>query len=60
MDLLDSKTDQALLQSMVGEIAKARNEISCAEADIKKANSRIGFLLVIAHKLIERQGDKQS
>jgi hypothetical protein len=44
---------------MVGEIAKARNEISCAEADIKKANSRIGFLLVVAHKLIERQGDSQ-
>jgi hypothetical protein len=44
---------------MVGEIAKARNEISCAEADIKKANSRIGFLLVIAHKLIERLGDQK-
>lgn len=59
MDILDSKTDDALLQSMVGEIAKARNEISCAEADIRKANSRIGFLLVLAHKLIERQGDQQ-
>ena len=57
MDILDSKTDQALLESMVGEIAKARNEIRCAEADIDKANSRIGFLLVLAHKLIERQGD---
>ena len=59
MDILDSKTDRALLDSMVGEIAKARNEISCAEADIKKANSRIGFLLVIAHKLIERSGDQK-
>lgn len=59
MDILDSKTTDALLQSMVGEIAKARNEIKCAEADIAKANSRIGFLLVIAHKLIERQGDQQ-
>lgn len=58
MDILDSKTDQALLESMVGEIAKARNEIKCAEADIQKANSRIGFLLVVAHKLIERQGDR--
>lgn len=58
MDLLDSKTDAALMASMVGEIAKARNEIKCAEADIAKANSRIGFLLVVVHKLIERQGDK--
>lgn len=60
MDILDSKTTDALLQSMVGEIAKARNEIRCAEADIQKANSRIGFLLVVAHKLIERQGDIRS
>lgn len=57
MDILDSKTRLALLQSIVGEIAKARNELSCAEADIKKANSRIGFLLVVAHKLIEREQD---
>ena len=58
MDILDSKTDIGLLQSIVGEIAKARNEIKCAEADIAKANSRMGFLLVVAHKLIERQGDR--
>lgn len=58
MDILDSKTDAALLESMVGEIAKARNEIRCAEADIQKANSRIGFLLVLAHRLIERNGDR--
>ena len=57
MDVLDSKTDLALLQSMVGEIAKARNEVKCALADIDKANSRIGFLLVLTSKLIERQGE---
>lgn len=58
MDILDSKTDAALLESMVGEIAKARNEIRCAQNDIEKANSRIGFLLVVVHRLIERQGDR--
>lgn len=57
MDVLDSKTDLALLQSMVGEIAKARNELKCAQADVDKANSRIGFLLVLTSKLIERQGE---
>lgn len=57
MDVLDSKTNLALLQSMVGEIAKARNELKCAQADVDKANSRIGFLLVLTSKLIERQGE---
>lgn len=57
MDVLDSKTDLALLQSMIGEIAKARNELKCAQADVDKANSRIGFLLVLTSKLIERQGE---
>ena len=57
MDILNEKTDLALLQSMVGEIAKAKNEISCAKADIEKATSRLSFLLVLAHKLIERKVD---
>lgn len=57
MDVLDSKTDRQLLESLVAEIAKATNEIRCAKADIDKAQSRIKFLLVLAHALIERQGD---
>ena len=57
MDVLDSKTDKQLLESLIAEIAKATNEIRCAKADIEKAQSRIKFLLVLAHTLIERQGD---
>jgi hypothetical protein len=57
MDLLDSKTDKALVESLLQEIAKASNEIACARKDLEKANSRIRFLLVLTHKLIERQGD---
>lgn len=57
MDVLDNKTDKELLQSLVAEIAKATNEIKCAQGDIQKAQSRIRFLLVVAHELIERQKD---
>lgn len=57
MDVLDNKTDKELLQSLVAEIAKATNELKCARGDLDKAQSRIKFLLVLAHTLIERQGD---
>lgn len=57
IDVIDSKSDDELLRSIVAEIAKAQNEIKCAQADLNKAQSRIRFLLVLAHTLIERQGD---
>lgn len=58
MDVIDSKNDLELLQSLVAELAKASNEIKCARGDIEKAQSRIKFINVLTHKLIERQGDK--
>lgn len=57
MDVLDNKTDKELLESLIAEIAKATNEVKCARGDLEKAQSRIKFLLVLAHTLIERQGD---
>ena len=57
MDILDSKTDKQLLESLIAEITKATNEIKCARGDIDKAQGRIKFLLVLAHTLIERQKD---
>jgi hypothetical protein len=57
MDILDSKSDKELLESLIAEIAKATNEIRCARGDIDKAQGRIKFILVVAHTLIERQGD---
>ena len=57
MDVLDTKTDKQLLESLIAEIAKCTNEIKCAKADIDKAQGRIKFMLVLAHTLIERQGD---
>jgi hypothetical protein len=57
MDILDKKTDDELYRTLVGEIAKARNEIECAKGDITKATSRLSFLLVVANTLLERKTD---
>jgi hypothetical protein len=57
MDILDSKSDSELLQSLIAEIAKATNEIKCAKGDIEKAQSRLKFILVVAHTMIHRQKD---
>ena len=57
MDILDTKSDKDLLKSLLAEIAKARNELSCAKGDLDKANSRLSFLIVVANKLIERTKD---
>ena len=57
MDVLDSKTDKELLESLIAEIAKAKNEIKCARGDLEKAQSRISFLIVLANTMLNRQGD---
>lgn len=57
MDILDKLSDKELIQTLIAEIAKTTNELKCAKADIDKAQSRIRFLLVVAHTLIDRQKD---
>jgi len=57
MDLLDNKTDQELQQSLLAEIAKAQNEVTCARKDLDKAQGRLKFCILVANTLIERQGD---
>jgi hypothetical protein len=55
MDVLKSKTEEELLDSLLAEIAKARNEMRCAEADIKKAGGRITFLVALVNEVINRK-----
>ena len=57
MDLLDKKTDEELLRSLVAEVAKANNEINCASNDLNKARNRLSFAIALINKLINRQGD---
>lgn len=55
--MLDTKTDQELYQSLLAELAKASNEIRTAENDVKKANSRLKFSIMLINKLMERNKD---
>lgn len=57
MDVIDNKSDKELLVSLIAEVAKASNEIKCARGDIEKAQSRIRFINMVLHTLIDRQGD---
>ena len=57
MDILDKLSENELTQTLIAEIAKATNEIKCARADIDKAQSRLRFILVVAHELINRKED---
>tara|TARA_R110002051_G_scaffold318711_1_gene401432 strand:+ start:944 stop:1168 length:225 start_codon:yes stop_codon:yes gene_type:complete len=58
MQILNTLTDKELHETVIKEVAKARNEIRCAEADMRKANGRLSFLIVLANELIQRT-DKQ-
>ena len=55
MEVIDSKTTNQLLLSLLAEVAKATNELRCAQADVTKAQSRLQFALVLLNKMIERQ-----
>lgn len=57
MDVIDNKSDKELIESLIAEVAKASNEIKCAKGDIEKAQSRIRFMTLVLHTLIDRQGD---
>lgn len=54
-DIIDSKTNKELLESVLAETAKAKNEIASAESDIRKIKNRLSFLIVLANRLIDRQ-----
>lgn len=58
MQILNTLTDKELQETVIKEVAKARNELKCAQADMRKANSRLSFLVVLANELIHRT-DKQ-
>lgn len=58
-DIMDSKTDEELLRSALAEVAKANNELKCAEADVKKSRNRLNFLIVLMNKLIDRNEDSK-
>ncbi len=54
MDLLSDKETAGLHKTLLAEIAKSQNEINQGLSDIRKAQSRINFLIVLSNELIRR------
>ena len=54
MEIWNNKSTKEILQSIESEVAKAQNEIKCAEGDIRKAQNRIAFTLSAIHNLKNR------
>jgi len=54
MEILNTKSDEDIISSIVAEIAKATNEIACGRRDLNKATSRLSFCLVLANELERR------
>jgi len=57
MDILENKSHQEILASILAEIAKSTNEIRCAQGDIAKAQGRLTFVIAAINHLINRQKD---
>jgi septal ring factor EnvC (AmiA/AmiB activator) len=57
MEVLQNKTDQELLQSMLAETAKALNEVNCARKDLDKARNRLTFQIAVINEMINREED---
>jgi len=55
MDVIQDKSVEELLQSMMASSAKAQNEIRCAQRDIKKAESRLDFNILLINELLQRK-----
>jgi septal ring factor EnvC (AmiA/AmiB activator) len=54
MQIWKEKTIPEIIKSMEMEIAKAKNELRCAEKDMSKAQNRIAFTLSAIHNLKDR------
>ena len=55
MEVVSTKTDKEIYQSLLAEIAKSTNELRCLRKDAEKINSRLSFLTVLANELISRE-----
>lgn len=55
MQILNTLSKTEIAQTILAEVAKAKNEIRCAENDLKKASSRLGFLVAVANELLNKK-----
>jgi hypothetical protein len=52
--IFDDKTDNEILRSIEGEVAKAISELRCAKKDLEQAEVRMKFALATIHHLKQR------
>jgi hypothetical protein len=57
MTVLDSKSGSEILATTIAELAKSQNELKCAQRDLAKIQSRLGFLTVLVNEMIKRETD---
>jgi len=55
MDILQNKTPEEVLRSLLAETAKGMNEIRCARTDLQKANNRLTFAIAAINELLDRE-----
>lgn len=55
MEILENKTREELLQSILAEVAKTANEVNCAAKDVAKARNRLTFLIAVVNELLNRE-----
>jgi len=57
MEVLENKTEQDLLKSLLAETAKALNEVNCARKDLDKVRNRLTFKIAVINEMINRGED---
>ena len=55
MDMLQNKSPDEILRSLLAEIAKSSAELRCARADLQKVGHRLTFALVAVNELLDRE-----
>ena len=54
-DIIKTKTDQELLETLLKEAAKASNELTSVKNDVTKAQNRVKFSIMLINRLLERK-----
>lgn len=54
MKIWEKHSTTEILQSLEMELAKAQNELRCAEADVVKAKNRMAFVISAVHHLKDK------
>lgn len=60
MHVLNTKTHQEVLQSLLAETAKASNELRCLKQDAQKVANRLTFVVAAVNELLDRENPNET